>query len=111
MVNHNKSVIFVFVIMLMTHFTIPSFSQDKPSPYVTNMIITRLIMQEVSKINTREISDIKITKEIISPDGRYCIEASYNRISDTGKIYPEKGKFFIEKKGNVWLGGKDGGAP
>lgn len=111
MVNFNKSVIIVFVIIVITHFAIPSLAQDKPSPYVTNMIVTRLIMQEFSKINTREINDIKITKEFMSNNGRYCIEVSYNRISNTGKIYPEKGKFFIIKKGNIWLGGKDGCAP
>ena len=111
MANCKKSAIFVVVIIVLTHFTIPSFSQDKPSPYITNMIVTRLIMQKFSKINTREIKDIKLTKEFMSKNGRYCIEVSYNRISNTGRICPEKGKFFIEKKGNIWLGGKNGGAP
>jgi hypothetical protein len=108
MVNGNKPVIFVFVIIIMTLFTIPSFSQDKPSLYVTHLIVTRLIMQEFSKINTREINDIKITKEFMSRNGRYCIEVSYNRISNTGKIYPEKGNFFIIKQDNIWIGGEDG---
>ena len=69
-------------------------------------------MQEPSQINTREINDIRITKEFKSPDNnRYYIEVSYNRISDTGKIYPEQGKFFVEKKDNIWIAGKDRSAP
>jgi hypothetical protein len=94
----------------MTHFAVPSFSQDKPSSYVINMIITRLVMLESSTINTREISDLKITKESQS-NGRYCFEVSYNRISNTGKIYPEHGKFFIEKKSGIWIGGKEKSTP
>ena len=111
MVNCNKLAIYVFVTIVMTHFAAPSFSQEKPSLYVINMIITRLVMQESSTKNIREISDIKITKEFISQNGRYCIKVNYNRISNTGEIYAEQGKFFIEKKGNIWLGGKDGCAP
>ena len=105
MVNCKKLAICVFVIIIMTHFAVPSFSRDKPSPYVVNMIITRLIMQESSTKDTREISDIKIRNESQS-NGRYHIEVSYNRISNTGKTYPEHGNFFIEKKDNIWLGGK-----
>jgi hypothetical protein len=110
MVNCYKLTIYIFVIIVMIHFAVPSFSQDKPSSYVINMIVTRLIMQETSAINTRQISDLKITKESQS-NGRYCIEVTYNRISDTGKIYPEHGNFFIEKKSGIWIGGKDGCSP
>ncbi len=110
MINYNKLAIYAFVIILMTYFATPSFSQDKPSLYVINIIVTKLIMQESSAINTREISDISIIKES-QYNGRYCIEVSYNRISNTGKIYPEHGKFFIEKKYNIWVGGKDGCNP
>jgi hypothetical protein len=109
MVN-GKLAICVFVIITMIYLAVPSFAQNKPSSYVINMIVTRLVMQEVSTINTRGISDIKITKES-QYNGRYCIEVSYNKISNTGAIYPGQGKFFIEKKGNIWIGGEDGGAP
>ena len=107
MVECNKLAIYVFAIIVMAYFTSSSFSQDKPSLFVINMIVTRLVMLEDSKTNTREISDIKIIKES-QYNGRYSIEVSYNRISSTGKIYPEHGRFFIEKKDNIWLGGKDG---
>jgi hypothetical protein len=105
MVNRNKLAICVSAIMVLTYFTVPSYSQDKPSLYVINMIVTRLIMQETGAINTRQISHLKIIKELQS-NGRYCIEVTYNRISDEGKTYPESGKFFIEKKSGIWIGGK-----
>ena len=110
MVNYNKLAIYVFVIIVMINFAVPSFSQDKPSLYVINMLVTRLVMQEFGTKNTRKISDIEIIKES-KYDDRYCIEVSYNRISKTGKIYPEHGKFFIVKKDNIWIGGKAGGNP
>lgn len=105
MVNFKKLSIYIFVIIVITNFAVPSFSQDKPSSYVINMIVTRIAIQEPSKINTRQIKDIEITKESQS-NGRYYFEVSYNRISNTGKVYPKHGKFFIERKGNIWLGGK-----
>jgi hypothetical protein len=105
MLNFKKLSIYIFVIIAITNFAVPSFSQDKPSLYVINMIVTRIVMQEPSKINTRQIKDIEINNES-QANGRYYIEVSYNRISNTGKVYPEHGKFFIEKKGNIWLGGK-----
>ena len=105
MINYNKFALFLFVIIIVVHCAVPSSSQDKPSLYVINMIVTRLIMQELSTISTREINDIKITNESQN-NGRYYFEVSYNRISNTGKIYPEHGKFFIVKKDNIWLGGK-----
>ena len=89
----------------MTNFAPPSFAQQKPSSYVVNMIVTRLIMQDSIKTDTCQISDLKIDKESES-NGRYNIEVSYNRISNSGKITPEHGKFFIEKKENIWIGGK-----
>ena len=110
MINYNKFAILVFAIIVVMYSATPSFPQDKPSSYIINMIITRLVMQDFNAANTREISDIKIIKESQS-DGRYCLEVIYNRISNTGKIYPEHGKFFIEKKGDIWLGGKDGCHP
>jgi hypothetical protein len=110
MFNHNKLAIITFVIIAMTSIAVSVFAQDQPSSYIINMIVTRLIMQDPSIIDTHQISDLKITKESRS-NGRYYIEVSYNRISDKGKIYPEHGKFFIEKKGSIWIGGNDKSTP
>jgi hypothetical protein len=109
MLNCNKLGIYLFALIALIHFAPPAFSQDKPSPYAIRIIVTRLIMYQPSPIKTRGISDIKITKEFFSPDnGRYCLEVTYFRIATDGKIYPEKGKFFIVKKANIWVGGQDG---
>ena len=105
MLNFKKLAISIIGIIVITNFAVHSFAQQKPSLYVINMIVTRLIMQDSLKTNTRQISNLKIDKESQS-NGRYNIEVSYNRISNTGKIYPEHGKFFIEKKENIWIGGK-----
>ena len=63
-------------------------------------------MQDPIKTNTCQISDLNVDKES-QLNCCYNIEVSYNRISNTGKIYPEHGKFFVEKKEYIWIGGKD----
>ncbi len=61
MVNCNKLAIYVFVIVIivMTHFAAPSFPQEKPSLYVINMIITRLVMQESVQKILGELATLK----------------------------------------------------
>ena len=96
----------------MSQPVMPSYAQDKPSFGVINYVISNLVLREFRTIRTSRIDNIKIIKEFISQyNGRYCIEVTYNRIADTGQIFPEQGKFNFEKKGDIWYGGKGGWGP
>ncbi len=119
MVNSNKVIISIFVIMMITCLDIKySCSQEKPSEKVIKDII--ILLEKDSKLLPIYIKNVKynafdIIKEFISPqNGRYCVEVNFD-ISVEGRkstladfkemnVRVINKKYSFVKKYNQWYG-------